>query len=336
MYIGLTGPLRAGKGEIAKYLQTRGFSYASLSDTLRELATAQGVELTRDNLSALGNKLREEKGAGALAQLVYEKVKAEQNPEKARKYVIDGIRHPEEVERLSQFNRFYLVSVDAPLTLRFERTKACARENDPGTLEDFIKVDERDSWCAGVQSQSVRTMALADYHLFNNYTKLEPFFKDVNRMLEVLSRLAGRPHWPEFWMRLAWEFSARSSCDRLRAGSIIVKDRRLISEGWNGSPPGQPHCDDVGHEMDNGHCVRTVHAEQNAIINAGHSNVSLHGAEMYSTGTPCYICAKMIVGAGIRKVTYGFEYRIDERAQKLFARTGISFSRIQISQREKF
>ncbi len=111
-------------------------------------------------------------------------------------------------------------------------------------------------------------------------------------------------------MAIARIVATRSTCDRLEAGAVLVKNKRIISTGYNGSPPGLPHCDEVGHLMEEGHCVRTIHGEHNAILQAATMpGASTEGATMYTKYTFCIHCAKYIVAAGIVRVVYGKVYR---------------------------
>ncbi len=116
-------------------------------------------------------------------------------------------------------------------------------------------------------------------------------------------------------MNIAHEVATRSTCDRKEVGAVIVRDKTILSTGYNGSLRGLPHCDEVGHEMENDHCIRTIHAEANAIVQASRNGMSIDGAEIYVTASPCYNCFKMIANAGISKIYYGEFYR-DERISK--------------------
>src|SRR3989338_3752885 len=119
-----------------------------------------------------------------------------------------------------------------------------------------------------------------------------------------------RPSWDDYFMAIAKIIAARGTCDRLYSGSVLVKDRRIISTGYNGSPPGLPHCDDVGHLMEEGHCVRTIHDAHNAILQAAPlPGASTEGSTLYALYTPCIHCSKYIVAAGIKRVVYGKVYR---------------------------
>lgn len=180
MLIGLTGPNASGKGTVAKRLIEKGFAYLSLSDCLREELSRKGMKVERERLLELGNELREKKGAGILAEMVLAKVEPD------RSYVIDSIRHPGEVEVLRRRSDFYLVLVDAPVAVRFERARKRGREADPVTLEAFLALEKRELLGTGSTHQQLgRTMEMADYVLTND-GNLGALAAQVDRMLEGL------------------------------------------------------------------------------------------------------------------------------------------------------
>ncbi|OQA42347.1 MAG: tRNA-specific adenosine deaminase [Chloroflexi bacterium ADurb.Bin325] len=123
-------------------------------------------------------------------------------------------------------------------------------------------------------------------------------------------------------MGITFQVALRSTCDRARVGAIIVKDRRILTTGYNGAPAGLPHCDEIGHLMIGGHCVRTLHAEQNAIIQAAYHGVSVADSTIYVTHQPCLTCAKMIINAGIKRVVYAGHYP-DENAVAFLTAAGV-------------
>ena len=118
-----------------------------------------------------------------------------------------------------------------------------------------------------------------------------------------------RVDWHTYFMNIARQAATRSTCDRKHVGAVIVRDKTILSTGYNGSIRGMPHCDDVGHLMENDHCVATVHAEANAIIQAAKNGVRIDGAEIYTTASPCWSCFKLIANAGITAIYYGEFYR---------------------------
>ncbi|MEX2033036.1 MAG: cytidine/deoxycytidylate deaminase family protein [Candidatus Colwellbacteria bacterium] len=113
-----------------------------------------------------------------------------------------------------------------------------------------------------------------------------------------------RPSWDEYFIKIAEIIGSRSTCDRAHVGAVITKNNVILSTGYNGAPRGLPHCDDVGHELVDGHCVRTVHAEANAIAQAARNGASIEGATIYLTISPCYDCFKMMINSGIKEVVY--------------------------------
>jgi dCMP deaminase len=123
-----------------------------------------------------------------------------------------------------------------------------------------------------------------------------------------------RPDWDSYFMKIAAAVSERSTCDRALVGCVLVLDKRILTTGFNGSPAGQEHCDEVGHLMVDEHCVRTIHAETNAIIQAALHGVSTRGATCYVTHFPCINCTKALINAGIARIVYDQAYRIGENA----------------------
>jgi len=131
-----------------------------------------------------------------------------------------------------------------------------------------------------------------------------------------------RVDWHTYFMNIARQAATRSTCDRKNVGAVIVRDRTILSTGYNGSIRGMPHCDEVGHLMEDGHCVATVHAEANAIIQAAKNGVRIEDAEIYTTASPCWSCFKLIANAGIRTIYYGEFYR-DVRSVEVAAQLNI-------------
>ena len=146
-----------------------------------------------------------------------------------------------------------------------------------------------------------------------------------------------RKTWDEYFIDILHSAQERATCDRGRSAALIVKDNHILSTGYVGSPAGIDHCSDVGHEFidsyeknDKGeielrqHCVRTVHAEQNAISQAAKFGISVDGATLYCTMFPCYTCAKMLVNVGIQRIVAEYDYQSSEKSKTLFDTLGIS------------
>ncbi|MDI3496465.1 MAG: dCMP deaminase [Patescibacteria group bacterium] len=146
-----------------------------------------------------------------------------------------------------------------------------------------------------------------------------------------------RPTWDEYFLKITEMVGTRGSCDRGRAGCVITKNNRLIATGYAGSPIGLAHCDEVGHEIhtvihEDGstsqHCIRTAHAEQNAICEAARMGIALDGSTLYCKMTPCYTCAKMIINAGIKRVVCAQDYHAGQRSKEIFQEAKIIFELI--------
>jgi dCMP deaminase len=129
-----------------------------------------------------------------------------------------------------------------------------------------------------------------------------------------------RAGWDEYFMSIARQVASRSTCDRKAVGAVLVRDRAILSTGYNGSIRGLPHCDDVGHVMEGDHCVATIHAETNAIIQAARNGVRVGDATLYVTASPCWNCFKILANAGVKRIVYAEFYgddRIVETAREL-------------------
>ena len=136
-----------------------------------------------------------------------------------------------------------------------------------------------------------------------------------------------RADWHTYFMNMARQASTRSTCARKNVGAVIVRDKTILSTGYNGSIRGMPHCDEAGHEMEGDHCVATIHAEANAIIQAARNGVNINGAEMYTTASPCWSCFKLAANAGLTRICYGEFYR-DERIFEVAQRLDIELRRV--------
>lgn len=131
-----------------------------------------------------------------------------------------------------------------------------------------------------------------------------------------------RPTWNVYFMGIAQQVSKRSTCDRKNVGAVIVRDKVILSTGYNGSIRGVKHCDEIGHLIENGHCVRTVHAEVNAVAQSAMNGTEIKNSSIYLTASPCWPCFKVIVNSGIKKIYFGEFYR-DEKIFKFAQESGI-------------
>lgn len=142
-----------------------------------------------------------------------------------------------------------------------------------------------------------------------------------------------RPDWDEYFLKLAMIASERATCPRMHCGCVMVKDKEVVSTGYNGSIPGDEHCEDVGCLIVDNHCVRTVHAEMNALVQAAKHGKSVDGATAYITNMPCTTCAKALVSAGIKRVVIFSDFH-DTLASEFFAKAGVKIDKKDMPKRE--
>lgn len=330
MIIGLTGKNAAGKGEVASFLRDKSFYYYSLSDVIREELDRKGVPVTRDNLIAEGNRLREQFGADILAQRIIQKLDPNRN------YVIDSIRNPAEVRALKNTNRFFLLNIEAPASVRFQRIRNRKREQDPRNLAEFEQKEEIERKNSSEHKQSIEDVQALSDHTILNDGSLEDLHQKV---LEVVSRVLGnskRPDWDEYFMSIAQVVASRSNCIKRKVAAIIVKDRRIISTGYNGTPRGTRNCNEggcprcnalaqSGTSLEECYCS---HGEENAITQAAYHGTSLKGASLYTTFSPCLLCTKMIINAGIIEVVYNHEYPLAGNSLSLLIEAGVTVRKL--------
>ena len=334
MIIGLTGENCSGKGTLADYLQKKSFYFYSLSDVIRDELASKGIDITRDALIKEGNELRQKSGAAVLAVRTAAKLQADKN------YVIDSIRNPYEVEELKKLNRFVLLKVLASPENRFERMKDRKREGDPETLEEFLRVEKLEaSNRDGAKQQVSACMKLADKSIIND-DQPEILYKKVDQLLQELQgeTKKKRPDWDEYFMNIAKVVASRSNCMKRHVAAIIVKDRRVISTGYNGTPRGVKNCSEGGCPRCNqfaeggtrlDECLCS-HGEENAIVQASYHGISIKDSTLYTTFAPCLMCTKMIINAGIKEVVYNIDYPLNDTALDLYKEVSIKLRQFKV------
>ncbi|MBZ5495048.1 MAG: AAA family ATPase [Acidobacteriia bacterium] len=325
MIIGLTGKNGAGKTEVCQYLVSRGFEYHSLSDEIRDEARKRGEEITREVLIEVGNELRSRFGACALAERILVQLGHDRN------HVIDSIRNPTEVEVLRRRKGFMLMAVDANQVVRFERSCLRGREGAALTFEQFVQEEERELQNADPANQQLlATRRLADV-VVNNDGTVEELHHKLDEILPALMSNFDRPDWDEYFLSIAKVVASRSNCIKRKVAALIVRDRRVISTGYNGTPRGAKNCNEGGCPRCNSmaqsgtsleECL-CCHGEENAITQAAYHGTSLKGATLYTTFAPCLLCTKMIINSGIVEVIYNQDYPLNERAMALLRECGV-------------
>jgi dCMP deaminase len=141
--------------------------------------------------------------------------------------------------------------------------------------------------------------------------------------------MSKRKDWKEYFMQITELVASRSTCDRAWVGCVLVNDsNRIVSTGYNGSVSGNPHCDDVGHTMRDGHCIATIHAEMNALLYCAKEGISVKNCSAYVTHFPCLNCTKALIQAGIKNIYYKSDYRLDEYAIQLMDSNGVKYEKV--------
>lgn len=327
--IGITGTIGAGKGTIVELLRKKGFQHYSVRDFLVEEIKKRGLEINRDTMTSTANSLREEFGADYIIKTILNVAITN-----GQNCIIESIRNDKEIELLRNIHNFYLFSIDADIKTRYERISLRKSATDNVSFETFVENEKREMQSEGDNSQNIAVcMQKADYN-FNNDKDINALQEQVEEVLRQIEKLQ-RPSWDEYFMEMANAAAKRATCDRGRSGCVIVKDRQILVTGYVGAPQGLAHCDDVGHlfkQMINedgsvsNHCVRTVHAEQNAICQAARRGIALDGATLYCRMTPCRTCAMMIINCGIKRVVCQMKYHAGSDSEKMFKEAGVELS----------
>jgi dCMP deaminase len=240
-----------------------------------------------------------------------------------------------------------MLAVDADPNLRFDRMAQRGSETDNVSFGKFMADEKLEMENIDPAKQNIKKcIEMSEIKLENNGTieelreKVDKILRDIEvakaveienaRMVEIKEHI--RPSWDEYFMSIADLTGSRGTCDRGRAGCVIVKDKHILVGGYAGSPKGLPHCDEVGHLMktvthENGsqsrHCLRTAHAEQNAICQAAKLGIAIEGATIYTRMTPCAACAKMIINVGIKRVICEKRYHAGSETESLFEQAEI-------------
>ncbi len=332
MIIGLTGANGSGKTVGADHLRKKGFEFHSLSDEIREELARLKLEPNRENLIAQGNRLRAEFGPAVLAERIKRKLHSD------RHYAVDSIRSPYEVDSLRETGMFRLLHLDAPRAVRFERV--CARGGDraPASFEEFVEQEEREMEGDAARQQLRATWRKADETIVNAGS-IDELTASIDRIAGGWLMQAKRPGWDEYFMQIARIATLRSNCMKRKVAAVIVKDRRIISTGYNGTPRGVKNCNEGGCPRcnsfaDSGTALSDCfcsHAEENAIVQAAYHGISVREATLYTTFSPCLICTKIIINAGIVEVVYNLDYPLNEVARDLLAEAGVKMRQVHLN-----
>jgi dCMP deaminase len=324
MIIGITGKLGCGKDTVADILVEKyNYIHLSLSDMLREDLKKQNKAITRENLIALGKQERELFGGAILAERITSKLIAQGID---KNFVITSIGRPEEVDCLNELPDFISVFVEAPPKVRFLRISKRLRGDEKyKSYKEFLVIDKKES--KGKDNlRAGDILKKKSKIILNNDKTLKILEKKIDLLIKNLNK---KDSWDQYFLKITEKISERSNCLPIHVGAIVVKGKVILSTGYNGAPRKTKDC------VERGYCLRrklnipsgtrfelctSVHAEQNAIINASRQGMSLVDGTMYLFGKkvyrgdnkrvsifPCFICKKMIINAGIKEVVCSTE-----------------------------
>jgi len=318
MLFGIAGKVGSGKDTVAEMLIKKGYAHFSLSDILREDLKRQNKSVTRENLVELGARIRREYGSEILAVRAFGRISND-------KVVFTSLGRTEEVEFFKN-KRVTIIFVDASPKIRFERIRKRNREKDPLTFKEFLKLEKVESEGKNLERNFDEIRKISDIILTNN-SSLQVLEKKITKITKY-----ERPNWDEYFFEIMNTVAKRATCDRGRAGTVIVRNNQILATGYVGSPPGLAHCDDAGHLMtrtvhpdgiEREHCVRTTHAEQNAIAQAAKNGISLEGATIYIKMEPCFSCAKQIISTGIKRIICLKRYQAGQSTRQMLKEANI-------------
>ena len=221
MIIGLTGRNGSGKGEAVRFLQYKSFYPYSLSDVIREEIRMRGMEITRERLIEVGTELRTQGGTAVLAERILDKIEEDKN------YVIDSIRHPDEVKAFRTRADFSLIFVDANPEVRFRRARDRGREKDATTFDEFLEIEGREVAGEDWHGQQLAAVEkIADFTISNNGS-LGTLKDEISGLLKRVMRKVARPDWDEYFMKLAKVASLRSNCVKRKVAAasppLVIK-----------------------------------------------------------------------------------------------------------------
>lgn len=331
MIVGITGTNGAGKGTMAQILVEKGFKHYSVREYLTKALSETSSEINRESMLELGNNLRKKYGPAYIAEELYKTAEAGKTNS-----IIESIRNPEEAKSLKKHKEFVLFAVEASKKVRFKRIVARGSNTDRITYSQFLAQENKEIDSKDKNKPNIsKCIKMADYKIQNNGT-VDELRRKVNKVIEKLEMAQNRPYerpsWDDYFMEIVNAIAKRATCDRGRSGSVIAKDKQVLTTGYVGSPVGFPHCDEVGHQYkkmvhEDGsisqHCVRTVHAEQNAICQAAKRGVSIEGATLYAKMTPCRTCAMLIINSGIVRVYCERKYHAGVESEEMFRKARI-------------
>jgi len=329
MIIGVTGKYASGRDSTAKILENMGFERISLSNPLKEELKSRKQLITQQNLLELGNEFRSNHGTDFLARKALGRISDGEN------YVFTSFYEPAELNLLMLRKDFLLVLVSSTPALRLKRLVERNRHNDSATAK---MIEEKELLHNADNKHKERLEAIAKLAKIelNNDSTLEKLREKVEKLVNdwMFKLQLPRPSWDEYFMNIAQAIKMRCNCMSSKKGSVIIRDKIILSTGYNGTPKGITHCNEGGcprctsrhlGKIKSGQYTEPctcAHSEENAIVQAAYNGASTKDAVLYTTFTPCTSCAKMIINAGIKEVVAKITYP-DEVGTRMLREAGV-------------
>lgn len=303
MLVGISGTVDSGKTEVAKYLMQQGFKLIGVQGDGLSTSPSEILELDIHKYNTF-DELLDDVTANWRSNYVY-----------------TPIEDMEILQKLQKRPFFLHVSIDAPVSLRYARS-CIKRAGNDFTMEEFV--ERSDEQLFNAKNPLIHINNLADVKIINTSESLESLHvKLVELDLTNLERL--RPTWDAYFMRLADLAALRSNCMKRRVGCVIVRDNRVVATGYNGTPRHLTNCNEGGCSRCNqgqgsGASLSTclcLHAEENALLEAGRDRIDGEKSILYCNTCPCLTCSIKIVQSGIKQVVYAQSYSMDEHAHRV-------------------
>ncbi|MFH1972802.1 MAG: deaminase [archaeon] len=339
-FIAIVGMCGSGKSVVSDEFVKRGYNFFRFGQITLDIIQQQRLEPNEENQKRVREGIRAKYGMGGFATLNLPKI---EELLEIGNVIGDGLYSWAEYKILKEkFPSMKVIAIYSPPEIRYERLSQRQPDESDKQLRNhhFTKEEAKSRDISEIEkSDKGGPIAMADY-LINNTLTIEDLKEQTNQLADQIegksetsqTKEYKRPTWDEYFLNIMKEVASRGTCDRGRTGCVIVKNKRILSTGYVGSPMGIAHCDEVGHQIketvhENGevskHCVRTSHAEMNAICNAARHGVSIDGSTVYTKFEPCYSCAKSIINAGIKRVVCEKMYHAAKDTRELFIQAGI-------------
>ncbi|KAJ9653466.1 Deoxycytidine monophosphate (dCMP) deaminase [Neophaeococcomyces mojaviensis] len=329
MLVGICGTICSGKHTTAEYLvQHHGFLRLHLPKTTHSPSKQNNTD------KHFLPSVTDERGTRGLTFPDVDSLLEFVTKRWQEHWVLTDIEDEDTLELLLRRPFFLLLSVDAPVTLRFRRFNARCTKRDLSSisLEDFVDADDQllyGSSESGTIKGTAPLHSRAHIQILNSYTSISSYFQFLDT-LDLPSESRLRPPWDTYFMHLAHLASLRSNCMKRRVGCVLIHNNRIISTGYNGTPRGIKNCNAGGCPRCNsgssgGAALSTclcLHAEENALLEAGRERIR-EGAVLYCDTCPCLTCSVKIAQVGVREVVYSQTYNMDESSRKVLAEAGV-------------